>query len=107
MTVSTELRERVAEVFNIGRTGISEIRDQQHVSDGRIQSDLDAITRDGMAAYVGSPVSESFARLWELTLAKAHSELHPPIGVIGKEELPETNTTDDEKPKKRTKKEQV
>ena len=83
MALSKELRERIAEEFCVGRTSIIEIRDQEVISDGRTLDDLSVINEANMAAYVGSV--EPFMRLWELTVAKAYSELHPPVAVIGSE----------------------
>lgn len=81
MNLSRELRDHIANVFEVGRTGISEVRDETVVSDGRTFDDLAAITKEKMCAYVGS--EENFLRAWELTVAKATYELHPPVGTIG------------------------
>ncbi len=75
-----DIRLHLAKVFDIPRTGISEIRDQDVISDGHTIENLSAITLEKMCAYVGS--EETFGRAWELTCAKAHSELHPPVGII-------------------------
>lgn len=106
MTLAPERREHLAHVFHVQRSGISEIRDSTHVSDGRTIDDLSVITAERMAEYVGS--TESFSRLWELTVAKAHYELHPPVGEIRapiatEEAELSTSEPNDEKPKKRSK----
>lgn len=80
MLLPREIREHLAPIFGIGRSGITEIRDDQVISDGRTQEDLNAVTAGKMADYVGS--EESFGRLWELSIAKAKHELHPPVGEI-------------------------
>lgn len=80
MLLPKDIRQHLATVFNIGMSGVTEIRDQEVITDGRTLNDLAALSAERMAEYVGS--TESFARLFELTVAKAHSELHPPVGVI-------------------------
>lgn len=80
MLLKKEERDLVAKVFGLVKNGVSEIRDQEVISDGHTLEDLSAITADKMASYVGS--MESFSRLWELTVAKIHSELNPPVGLI-------------------------
>ncbi len=80
-------RNHLVKVFNIPLTGITEIRDQTVVSDGHTNSDLQAITLEKMAAYVGSPATLSFSRLWEITLSKIKYELNPPVLEIKKDGL--------------------
>lgn len=81
MHVSKEIRDYLALMWKIPRSGITEIRDQEVLSDGHTYDDLKVITLDLMCEYVGS--NETFARAWELTIAKAYSDLHPPVGIIG------------------------
>lgn len=80
MLAPREIREHLAEVFNVNKSGITEIVDQTVKTDGRTSEDLAVITGDAMAKYVGSV--ESFGRLWELSLAKAKYELNPPIAIV-------------------------
>jgi hypothetical protein len=80
MHVPRETREKIATDFNVGRSGVTEIRDSEVITDGRSREDLSILTAEAMSEYVGS--EESFGRLWELTIAKAHAELHAPVGVI-------------------------
>jgi hypothetical protein len=80
MHVPRETREKIAEDFHVGRSGVTEIRDSDVITDGRTREDLAVLTSTAMAEYVGS--EDSFGRLWELTIAKAHSELHLPVGII-------------------------
>ena len=75
-----EIRDYLAQMWKIPRSGIAEIRDQEIISDGHTYEDLKVITHELMTEYIGS--EESFLRAWEITVAKAHSELHPPIGEI-------------------------
>lgn len=85
MLLKREVREHLAKIFNIKKSGITEIMDQEVIKDGRTIEDLSVITTEKMAEYVGSV--ESFGRLWELTAAKAWAELNPPVGVIGESEV--------------------
>lgn len=80
MHLSREIREYLGHMWKIPRSGVSEVRDQTVISDGHTYEDLLAITHERMNEYIGS--EETFARAWEITVAKAYSELHPPIGVI-------------------------
>lgn len=83
MHVPREERAVLVERFGLSKTGIAEIKDQTVVSDGYTNEDLSVITADRMLEYVGGDYEEgqvpSFARLWELSIAKAHYELNPPI----------------------------
>lgn len=83
MLASHEERVHIAHAFDLKKTGITEIRDNDVISDGYNSDDLSAITSEKMSEYVGS--EESFPRLWELTVAKARAELHPPVGVMRSE----------------------
>lgn len=80
MQVPAEERKILAEVFNLEKTGIAEIRDQSVISDGHSNDDLLLITKDKMEAFIGSE-AENFARAWELTVAKARSIVNPPIEI--------------------------
>jgi len=73
-------KDKLVEVFEIPRTGVTEVKDQELVSDGHTAADLMAITNEKMNAYIGS--EETFHRAWEVTLAKVHSELNPPVMII-------------------------
>jgi hypothetical protein len=76
-----DVRDHLVEVFCLTRTGVTEIIDQTVKSDGYSNDDLKRISLENMCQYIGS--EETFMRAWELTLAKVHSELHPPVGMIG------------------------
>ncbi len=79
ISLPRETRHHLVKVFGLVPNGIAEIRDQIVISDGYTNSDLERITKEKMAEYVGS--TESFPRLWELTLAKVKYELHPPLNL--------------------------
>ncbi len=76
MLLPKDVRDLLVLRFDIPKTGISEIRDQDLISDGRTVEDLKAITLEKMCIYIGS--EETYARAWELTCAKAKYELSPP-----------------------------
>lgn len=80
MLLSRETRDHLIKEFKVPKSGITEIRNEELLSDGRTLEDLKVINSESMANYVGS--DESFGRLFELTLAKSHAELHPPVGII-------------------------
>lgn len=86
MHISKEVRDYIALMWKIPQSGITEIRDQYVISDGHTYEDLVVITLEKMCEYIGS--EESFARAWEITCAKAYSELHPPEMVLGDKEEP-------------------
>ena len=81
MSLDKKTREHLSKVFSIPQSGITEIRDDMVLSDGKTNGDLSAINEFKMSEYVGS--KESYPRLWELTLAKCKYELDPPVVEIG------------------------
>lgn len=85
-------RDRIAYVFDLNKTGITEIKDEAVITDGYNQGDLMGITAEKMETYVGS--TASFNRLWELTCAKAHAECNPPVGLIAKNEAGDNEIQD-------------
>lgn len=94
MLVPSDERSELVAAFNLSRTGISEIRDEELISDGYCADDLAAITKERMEEFVGSK-EDSFGRLWELTCAKARFLANPPMeikmpgGVVLREATPE------------------
>lgn len=82
MLLSRETRDHLIKEFKVPKSGMTEIRNEELLSDGRTLEDLKVINSESMANYVGS--DESFGRLFELTLAKSHAELHPPVGTISR-----------------------
>ncbi len=77
MQLEKEIRIHLAEVFQLQRTGPTEVRDNVAISDGFSVEDLKGITVEKMNAYIGS--EETLARGWELSCSKARYELHPPM----------------------------
>lgn len=84
MLVSPAERLVIAASFTLPRSGITEIRDQDVVTDGYTIDDLQHLTAERMAEWVGEPADTelSFSRLWELTVAKAHSIVMPPEALM-------------------------
>lgn len=99
MLVPYEERMVLVEHFDITKSGVTEIRNEEVLTDGYTNDDLAAITAERMAAFVGS--EEPFMRLWELTVAKAHSIVNPPaiFPQPAPEELPTNNEPNAKKPK--------
>ena len=83
-TIPGILKIRARE-FGLKRTGVTEIMNEQVVTDGYSNHDLIELTKENMSAWVGS--DETFHRAWELTIAKAHSALNPPMFEIKKDEI--------------------
>lgn len=94
MQLDPKIRAELVSVFNIKRTGITEIRDQTIISDGYSIEDLKAITLPLMNEYIGS-TEESFPRAWEITCSKAKSTVYPPIAM----EIPPVVTPMADEPK--------
>lgn len=90
MSTPKPVRNHLVQVFDLVRTGVTEIRDQDVVSDGYTIDDLKKITLEAMCEYIGS--TETFARAWEITVSKVHYELNPPVGEIGKADVVDEDT---------------
>lgn len=82
MQIPADERAELVNHFSIPRTGYTEVHDNIVVSDGYSTEDLRVLTPEAMTEYVGSEINESMLRLWELTVAKAHSIVNPPVGTI-------------------------
>ena len=83
MALTKPYREILKKAFTIpGPTAPTEVKDDYVVTDGHTLDDLKEITLEKMNAYIGS--TETFGRAWEVTLAKVHSELNPPVAEIKK-----------------------
>lgn len=75
MQLEKPIRLQIVKDFDIPRTGITEIRDQEVISDGYSVNDLSTITLEKMTSYIGS--EETFPRAWEITCSKAKSIVYP------------------------------
>lgn len=96
INLPSEVRLKLAEIFNIEKTGITEIRDQTLIADGTTNTDLAAITLEKMEVYTGK--KGSFVDLWHTTLEDIDESLHP---TKKDEPLPEViEETKDEQPVK-------
>jgi hypothetical protein len=73
-----DIREYLAKTFGLSRSVSTEIVDNRIVSDGYGVNDLKGITKEKMQEFLLGSKEESFARLWELTLSKANSDVHTP-----------------------------
>ena len=80
MSLEKPIREQLVKDFNMVRTGHVDVLNETVLTDGYNNDDLQVFTVESMEAYVGS--SESFSRLWELTIAKAKSIINPPVMEI-------------------------
>lgn len=84
MMVPKEERDILIQQFGLVRTGITEVIDQQLITDGYSDKDLAGITLEKMTEFIGS--EESFMRAWELTVMKARAIANPPTVFIGTQE---------------------
>lgn len=92
--LSKEVRAHLVKVFSLVRSGVTEVRDQEVISDGFTVDDLKQITLEKMNKYIGSV--ETFPRAWEITLSKVYSELNPPVGEIAAKFKIDVETKDPE-----------
>lgn len=83
INLDKQTRDWLRRVFSLTPTGVTEVRDQTVIHDGYTNDDLKGITLEKMNEYIGSEES-SFARAWEITLAKTRAHFNPPVGTIGK-----------------------
>jgi len=86
MKLSREVREKLVHLFGLERTGISEIRDDEVISDGFSDSDLQSITKEKMCEITGLPCELSFSSLWEVITVKVANDVHPLV-TESKEEI--------------------
>ena len=74
-----EVREKLIKVFNIQKSGVSEILDQTLISDGVTNQDLSVITSKAMSEYLGVSEELPFSFLWEQVLSKISSKDEVPL----------------------------
>jgi len=86
MQLEKTIRNHLVSVFNIPRTGVTEIFNNEVRADGYSAEDLKAITLEKMTEYIGS--EETFPRAWEITCSKANSEVNPPMNMLKPEVIP-------------------
>ena len=106
LSLDKETRDYLQKVFNIQKSSITEIRDNQVLSDGVTNQDLEVITSERLSEYTESPVSIGFPKLWEIALSKVKYELHPPAITVGAQEVPKQESLEsleEVKPKKHAK----
>lgn len=96
MMVSPAERLVIAASFHLTKSGIVEIHDQDVITDGYKTEDLERIGIGTMAAFVGEPTDTdlSFSRLWELTVSKARSIVHPPEAMSDEAPINLANMTE-------------
>ena len=87
-----EIRTYLSQMWKIPYSGVTEIRDQTVLSDGHSYDDLKRVDLETMNTYIKS--EETFGRAWELTCARAYSDLHPPEKMIQKPLEDNTNNHD-------------
>ena len=70
---SRGVREQLALDLKLPKTGLTEVRDQELISDGYSVYDLQNITVDALIGYVGK--KKSFQELWEASVEKAQEKI--------------------------------
>lgn len=80
------IREKLRELFSVGRSGITEVRDQTLISDGTTNEDLnEAFTQSTLEAFMGH--GDTFPHLWIATVKKVTDIVYPPATVPTPEPL--------------------
>jgi len=80
-SLPNEVRYRIRALFNIPKTGVTEVNDGILVSDGTTHTDLSNLTIEKMQSYVGESVLD-FYKLFDLMVAKVNDELYPPKATV-------------------------
>lgn len=85
LELSHEERMYLTAQFNVPTSGGAVTDGGVLISDGKSVKDLEVFTKESMAAFVGESADTEvgYARLWELTKAKAHADITGHTGVIG------------------------
>jgi hypothetical protein len=69
MRLPRETRSKLSEMFGLERTGVSEIRDDEVISDGYSDDDLSNITKEKLIGITKLSDEFSFQSMWELLIA--------------------------------------
>lgn len=73
MSLTKDVREKMAEIFKIPRSGITEIRDETVLTDGRTQDDLLAITQEKLEKFCKQ--QGQFADLFKIAVKKVQFQI--------------------------------
>jgi len=71
-----EVRYRIRAIFNIPKSGATEVNDGRVVSDGTTYEDLKLLTTEKMQKYLVDDSSD-FHKLFDKVVAKVNDELYP------------------------------
>lgn len=83
INLDPKVRDHLRKIFNVKKTGNTEIRDQVLISDGTTNEDLwNAFTVESMTKYTGGVKNNDFAQLWTITVSKANYEINPPVEIV-------------------------
>ena len=86
MTLPAEIKKVLIEEFNIKKTGVTEIFNNEVRSDGYTLDDLKVINIESMMKYVDTNTFYAFPYLWEMVLRKVDFILNPAEPAVTEEE---------------------
>lgn len=78
ISLPKEIREHLAVKLGVEKNGITEVRDETVISDGRTNNDLSVITQEKLEQYTWKK-DLSFADLWNSAINQAEIELSPKL----------------------------
>jgi hypothetical protein len=81
VSLPNEVRRRIRVVFDISKTGFTEVSDGVILSDGVTQSDFKSLTIEKMQKYLNDE-SVDFHKLFDKVVAKINDEISGKIPVI-------------------------
>ena len=76
VSLPNEVRYRIRAIFNIPKSGATDVNDGRVVSDGTTYEDLKLLTTEKMQEYLKDD-STDFYKLFDKVVAKVNDELYP------------------------------
>lgn len=74
VSLSSEQRNRIRKIFNIPRSGSTEVRDGEIITDGTTTADFQHLTIEKMQEYL-KDTSTDFHKLFDSVLARVQDEI--------------------------------
>ena len=81
VSLPNEVRWRIRNIFNIPRSGVSDVVDFRIVSDGTTHEDIKVLTAPKMQEYLGTK-EQDFHRLFDLVVARVIDQMSNPKDMI-------------------------
>lgn len=88
VSLPVEVRYRIRAIFDIPKSGITEVHDAQVISDGTTHEDFKSLTTEKMQAYLNSD-STDFHKLFDTVIAKVSDEVFKRTAPAVQEEVKE------------------